>query len=103
MCVLIKLPFVTVNSYFFPMVFIFVRKSGMIYTEFFLLGCRSVSHPIAENHFLYQYPEKTSNFQPRRITLTLPMLNNFSRDVVFVGAGGSKGKVLEASFKSNYS
>jgi len=37
---------------------------------------------------------------PQRITLTFRALNELSRDVIFVGTGGSKMPILEATFKS---
>lgn len=33
---------------------------------------------------------------PSRITLTFPVLNNFSRRIIFCGAGGSKQPILKA-------
>jgi len=35
---------------------------------------------------------------PERITLTLPLLNHYSGDVIFVGAGASKRPILESIF-----
>ena len=39
---------------------------------------------------------------PRRITLTLPVLNEMTRSVIFCGAGGSKGAILKAVFDPSY-
>lgn len=59
------------------------------------------THPLLDiDNLLVAGIEDSPKAPPRRITLTLPMLNDFSRDVVFVGAGGSKGPVLDATFKS---
>jgi 6-phosphogluconolactonase len=37
---------------------------------------------------------------PSRITLTFPVLNNLSRQIIFCGAGSSKRQVLSAVFRS---
>ncbi len=37
---------------------------------------------------------------PSRITLTFPVLNNLSRQIIFCGAGSSKRPVLRSIFKS---
>jgi len=59
------------------------------------------THPLLDvDNLLVAGIEDSPKAPPLRITLTLPMLNDFSRDVVFVGAGGSKGPVLDATFKS---
>jgi 6-phosphogluconolactonase len=37
---------------------------------------------------------------PKRITLTFPVLNQFTRHVIFCGAGGSKSPILKEVFSS---
>jgi Glucosamine-6-phosphate isomerases/6-phosphogluconolactonase len=44
--------------------------------------------------------DDSPKFPPRRITLTLPVLNTLTRNVIFCGGGESKSVVLRNTFSS---
>jgi len=53
-----------------------------------------------ERNLLVAGIEDSPKPPPQRITLTFSVLNELSRDVIFVGTGESKMPILEATFKS---
>ena len=53
-----------------------------------------------ENHLLVAAIDDSPKPPPRRITLTLKILNENSSDVIFVGAGTGKSVILQSIFKT---
>ena len=59
------------------------------------------NHPLLqENTLLVAGIHNSPKLPPKRITLTLKALNQYTRDVIFVGAGESKSPILKSIFHS---
>ena len=58
-------------------------------------------HPIlSETNKLVAPIDDSPKPPPRRITLTLPVLNKLTRNVIFCGAGESKSLIIKDTFSS---